>query len=616
MRHLLFFLVLIFPSLIAADFLEDRHILYNRSRAPAKWMNLGRAPEDSMITFFIALKQRNVKELETILEKVSHPRSPNYGEHLTYQQVLDIVAPPVQDHDVVVNWVISEGIPRENIISRRDSLEIRGNVSTVERMFRTTMYVFKREQKNRKIIAHLGHSSIPKHVHQYIDMVSGLSLFPPIRRNRPQQDNLQQDQSAWTIAPHLRKVYNIPSGLRATNPKTTQAAVEFEWPGCFTYDDMRYYSSLVEMPFTNITRLIPSPSNWYNEGCDAETAMDLQLMSNVGSGANTWAFTNEFWIYEFTQTLISLNDPPLVTSLSWGWMEADQCDSITHAECSTLGVDSRGYVSRTNIELLKAGVMGLSVIVCTQDEGAPSDTNDECSLDNTQPVWPIYPASSPWVTSVGATTIIQGTLRAENSELNIPEEPEVAVPPACQQYPCNNGTSEKVAMSPDQDTLFTSGGGFSNYTSRPAYQSTAVLSYLKSHGLRPPADKFGVNNRGYPDISTAGSKTLIVLANYPQWNGGTSASTPTFAGIVSLLNDYRLNNGKKPLGFLNYVLYDMGAHYPQAYHFITEGNNTCTGWELNTCCKYGYSAIAGWNPAVGFGTPNFQAMLKYISQLP
>lgn len=32
------------------------------------------------------------------------------------------------------------------------------------------------------------------------------------------------------------------------------------------------------------------------------------------------------------------------------------------------------------------------------------------------------------------------------------------------------------------------------------------------------------------------------------WEGGTSMSTPVFAGIVSLLNDWRLNNGKSPLG--------------------------------------------------------------------
>jgi len=171
-------------------------------------------------------------------------------------------------------------------------------------------------------------------------------------------------------------------------------------------------------------------------------------------------------------------------------------------------------------------------------------------------------------------------------------------------------------MSVDQDTLFTSGGGFSNYTARPSYQNQAVAAYIKSNGIRPPPGTWGINNRGYPDISTAGCQTLVVLGGVPQWNGGTSASTPTFSGIVSLLNDYRLNHGKKPLGFLNLLLYEMGQSYKQAYHYITEGNNTCTGWELNMCCRYGYSAINGWNPAVGFGTPNFENMLSYISKLP
>jgi tripeptidyl-peptidase-1 len=107
----------------------------------------------------------------------------------------------------------------------------------------------------------------------------------------------------------------------------------------------------------------------------------------------------------------------------------------------------------------------------------------------------------------------------------------------------------------------------------------------------------------------------VVLGGSPQWNGGTSASTPTFAGIVSLLNDHRFNNGKKQLGFLNFLLYEMGVKYPQAFHYITQGNNSCTGWEMGTCCKYGYSAIAGWNPTVGFGTPNFAAMVDYIDKL-
>ncbi len=121
---------------------------------------------------------------------------------------------------------------------------------------------------------------------------------------------------------------------------------------------------------------------------------------SIRSGAQTFYFTNEHWIYEFSQTLMSLDNPPLVTSLSWGWMEAQQCDDIVNSLCGQLGVDSRGittspttttciiytpissevvpiislifislyynnwigYVARTNIELAKTAAMGLSVI--------------------------------------------------------------------------------------------------------------------------------------------------------------------------------------------------------------------------------------------------------------
>lgn len=74
--------------------------------------------------------------------------------------------------------------------------------------------------------------------------------------------------------------------------------------------------------------------------------------------------------------------------------------------------------------------------------------------------------------------------------------------PLCQQIICNNATDEKVAMNSDLDTLFTSGGGFSNWTARPSYQDAAVKAYLASDGLRPPPGTFGINNRAYPDIST------------------------------------------------------------------------------------------------------------------
>ena len=56
--------------------------------------------------------------------------------------------------------------------------------------------------------------------------------------------------------------------------------------------------------------------------------------------------------------------------------------------------------------------------------------------------------------------------------------------------------------------------------------------------------------------------------------GGTSASSPAFAGIVALLNDARLSAGLPPLGFLNPFFYSKGA---AGFNDITVGNSTGCG---------------------------------------
>jgi len=512
--------------------------------------------------------------------------------------------------------LVAGGIKAENIKSRGDSLVVKGTVEAIEELFQTEMHVFVHSEIRRKILAHMGESSVPEAIKDKIDMVTALSFFPPPRHitERKRDRKNEQQQTPWLIPSHIREQYKIPADLRATNPMTTQAAVEFEWPGCFSYADIEEFQSLTGFTFTNVSRIIPE-DEWVDSGCDGESALDLEMMLTIGSGTNTAYFTNEYWIYEFALTLMGLTNPPLVTSLSWGWMEADSCQIGGYA-CSMMGNSAFVYVNRTNIELNKAGLMGLTVLVCTQDEGAPSDNNDDCTLDDSEyPVWPIFPSSSPYVTAIGATTIYTSDVydtRGLPRYRGGPLEPNTDL---CAQIMCNNGTLEKVAMSSDMDTLFTSGGGFSNWTARPSYQAEAVKAYLSSDGLRPSDNRFGVNNRAYPDISAVGCQVLNVMGGQISWEGGTSESTPIMAGIISLLNDWRLNNGKKPLGFLNYLLYEMGSEFPQAYNDITVGNNTCTGWEMDTCCKWGYSAQAGWNPTVGFGTPNFPNILQYVQKL-
>ena len=186
--------------------------------------------------------------------------------------------------------------------------------------------------------------------------------------------------------------------------------------------------------------------------------------------------------------------------------------------------------------------------------------NFECFSNdgkNTSTFLPAFPASCPYVTAVGATKGI---------------DPEVAA------YDPYNG--------------FSGGGGFSNYFKRPAYQDSVVPPYVSSlgskyRGLYNPA------GRGYPDISALSQAFETI------WNGtdnqldGTSASTPTAAAILSLVNDALIAAGKPVLGFLNPCLY---SRLHTAFTDITSGSN-------RGCRTLGFPSQKGWDAATGFGTP-------------
>jgi tripeptidyl-peptidase-1 len=86
---------------------------------------------------------------------------------------------------------------------------------------------------------------------------------------------------------------------------------------------------------------------------------------------------------------------------------------------------------------------------------------------------------------------------------------------------------------------------------------------------------------------------------------GTSAATPVFASIVSIINAARLNLNKTSIGFLNPTLYAN----PQVLNDITSGSNP-------GCGTNGFQASEGWDPVTGLGTPNYQKMLDLFTSLP
>ena len=210
------------------------------------------------------------------------------------------------------------------------------------------------------------------------------------------------------------------------------------------------------------------------------------------------------------------------------------------------------YIQRCEDEFKKLGISGRTLVFASGDSGVT------CKKDKFHPDWP---ASSPSVTTVGGT----------------------------------------VSMT---EVWASGGGGFSDVFDTPDYQKDAVEAYLNS-GKAPNKKYFNSGGRGYPDVSAFAMGFIIYVDDTIQTVGGTSCSAPTVAGIISLLNDVRLNEGKGTLGFFNPLLYKLNG---EGFFDITKGEN----YGNNIFCD-GFKAIEGWDPASGWGSPNF-GILKGLIQ--
>jgi tripeptidyl-peptidase-1 len=252
------------------------------------------------------------------------------------------------------------------------------------------------------------------------------------------------------------------------------------------------------------------------------------------------------WLTTLSNT--SDSDVPKIFSTSYGEDEASW---------------SLPAATRLNVEFQKAGVRGVSLLYAAGDEGANCEGRKFV---------PEGPGSSPYVTAVGGT-----------------------MPTSSWPKP---GADSEAAIG-------LSSGGFSNYWKMPSYQKDAVAAYLKQSGLPPLSRAYNISGRAYPDIS-AQATNFFVISGFPLPGvSGTSCASPTAAGIFSLLNDLRMQQGKSTLGFLNPFIYQHAA----AFNDITTGSS-------QGCDSDGWPAKKGWDAVTGVGTPNYANLAKALDDLP
>lgn len=307
-----------------------------------------------------------------------------------------------------------------------------------------------------------------------------------------------------------------------------------------------------------------------------ETTLDVEWAHAIAPGANIVLLTSPVDETEGVQGMpqfLFLEKYALnhhlgkIISQSWG---ATENTLFTPA--------GREVFKDFNAFYRRAASEHVTVFASTGDSGS---ANLEQNLTTFYP-FPtvIFPASSPWVTAVGGTSLFATT--------------------------SGNYQSETVWNEGAADA---GGGGISQVFKEPDYQQNNL----------PSSDQALLGGRrGIPDISYNADPATSILVYLSFLHGavgyyrigGTSEGSPQWAAIIAIANQ----RADRPLGFLNEALYELGNSNDAAesFHDITVGNNAQPGIPPGIP---GYNATHGWDAASGWGTPRAGELIQQLIQL-
>ncbi|OSS43496.1 hypothetical protein B5807_11875 [Epicoccum nigrum] len=567
--------------LCACDALPTSSIVLEKIEgSPAGWTLDQSAEVDRDATVMqlkIHLVNQGMDKFHKLAMDIATPGSSQYGNHLDHDQILAMTAPKDESISLVKTWLQNE-MPSGKISMTGDYITVEGTVDAIEKLLNTKYSSYINEETKARTLRTLEYS-VPSALVGHLDMIQPTTYFgvKPFRTTISEHHAIVEEDdfgieavsavagcSGTRITPTcLANLYNFANaknesvGLLGVAGFLEEYAIKSDFS---TFLNSYAYFNNKARSFTctgvNGGTCPTSPAG-IEANLDVQYAgsiassVPMTYYSTAGRGGLVGGGTNTNEPYlEFLNYLLALPTASLPNTLSISYGDDEATVPLSYA---------------TNVCNLfsQLGARGVSILISSGDSGVGSS----CKVNGKASFTTSFPAACPWVTTVGGTT----------------------------------GNSPESAWS-------SGGGGFSEVFGRPDYQNATVNKWLTTDTTHSGVTKyFNASGRAYPDISAQATNFVIVASGSAQSVSGTSCSAPTTAGIFQLLNSARIASGKKGLGFLNPWLYSTAS---TGFTDIKNGKITgCSG----AISGAGFSAVAGWDPATGLGTPNYEALLTFAT---
>ena len=522
-------------------------------------------PDLAMRRIVLVLRRRPgaEAELRRLLEAQQDPASPSYHAWLTPEEFGRRFGLASEQVGAVVDWIRSEGFSVDEVARGRGWIEVSGTVRQVERTFHTAIRRFRVDGTTHH--ANSLEPSIPRALASFVAGIASLHDFvhTPLARRWKQVTPAAQLAGQNVLGPgDFATIYNV-NPLYAAGIRGAGVKIAIAGRSDLVLADVQAFRSYFGLPANDpvIVHNGPPPGDL---GGSEEVEADLDVQ---WSGAVAPQATVEFVVSAttfpsdgFALSAAYIVDNALAPILSASFADCELSDTAS----------SLDYF---NGLWGQAAAEGITVLVAAGDLGAP-----ECyGMASVSGL-----CSTPYDVCVGGTMFVD-------------------TPAATWWSPNPDPVTKASALSYIPEATWNepgfgaTGGGASAVYPKPWWQVAPGV----------PDD----GRRDLPDVSLAAAGHdghVVFVGNAPIVVGGTSASTPCFAGLLALI----VQQTGSAQGNANPTLYRLGndqyAHGGAAvFHDITAGDNTFANAFLDVA---GFASGTGYDLATGLGSVDASAL--------
>jgi subtilase family serine protease len=517
--------------------------------------SVGRMPATQTMKFDIVLALRHAPELENFLADVYDPSSRNYRHFLTPTEFTARFGASREDWNELVQFAKQSGFAIIGGSREGSDLQLKGNVSQVEKAFHVEMGIYQHPTENRQFFAPDREPTVDLSFQLW--HITGLNNYSLPHTALIRKDPKVNPNGAQATTGSCPGASFCGSDMRAAYYEATsltgagQNIGLLELAGTDLVDLTTYYSGAKQKePFTPTILSTGGYSTTCvaSSGCDdTEQTLDMTQAMGMAPGANMlymYVCGDAYGSGTFSETacyasMVTDKQAPLSLQISssWGWKPDDPATDDPYFE--------------------QMAAQGQSFF----DAAGDSDKWEAGGYN--------YPAEDPNIICVGGTDLTtKGAGEGWSSEVG---------------WADGGG-----GISPDQLPI-------------PAYQQLAGVITAKNEG--------STKYRNGPDVSANSNFTFYVCADQSGLSGctendygGTSFAAPMWAGYLALANQQAVANGSAAPGFINPAVYALGlsSGYGAAFHDITSGNN-------------GFPAEVGYDLDTGWGSPNGAGLINALT---